>query len=203
MGSAEQRAEKAARRMEAEMNTAIKKPMLISNIINSVYLALLTVVGVGFLVIIRQGEQMAGQMVDQALQADAESYMGGYQLIGNMMGAGAVSLFLLALYILIGITVIYWLLFLGENISGYVIYSRLGKRADGQLGKSPKVTFILKCVLSVLVILPTISLLYTEQWVTGLVILLPQAAVLGLSVMGLRALPHWQAEPAADLDPGF
>ncbi len=185
------------------MNTAIRKPMMISNIINSVYLALLTLVGVSTWSVIQMGEQAVGTMMDQAGQADAESYMGGYQLVGNLMGAGTVSIFLLVLYFVLAVVVIYWVLFLGENISGYVVYSRLKHRTDGSLGKGPKVTFILKCVLSALVMIPAFFLLASEQWQFGLAVMLPQAVVLGLSIVGLRSLPSRRKNTAAEMEPGF
>lgn len=167
----------------------IQKQLLCSQIINTIYLLLFGAMSFGTWKSYQNCESAAQAMLNNAGNANEESFVAGYLVMGDLAGAGALSLFSAALYLGLIISVAYALVFLAENICGYVLYAGFGRKEfSGKIRNGMKVDAIIKCILAVTVILPTCFLLFTDQWFFALAAMLPQIVVLILSVQVVRML---------------
>lgn len=180
------------------MNTAmceskLQKRMIFSNVINSIYLLLFGIMAFGTWKLYQDCEALGQALLDNAGNIDGESFLAGYEVIGNLAGAGTISLFSAGLYLGFIISAAYALVFLAENICGYVVYAKFKQVESGEKMKNAvKVDAVIKCILAMLVIVPACFLLFTDQWLSALVAILPQTAVLVLSIMVIRLLPKRQ-----------
>lgn len=182
--------------MDSTMSkTKLRKRLMISNVINSIYLLLFAVMALGTWKSYQDCERLSQSLMNNTAHVDGESFVAGYEVIGNLAGAGTASLFSAVLYLGFLISVAYALVFLAENISGYVVYAKF-KRAEsgGRIRNAIKVDAIIKCILSLLVIVPACFLLATEQWLVAAAAILLQMVVLYLSVRVIRMLPKRKKE---------
>lgn len=169
-----------------------------ANIINSVYLALLSfailIEGIGICFF----RHSVTSLLDGVQNADAESYMGGYQVIGGLFGAGAASLVLGVLSLVLIVSILYMIMFLTENIIGYRIYGRLKREGlSPMLIKKLRKNAIIKSILALLVTTPGAYAVLSAQWFGILAVMIPQMIVLVLSLNMIFMLwgSHEQTEP--------
>lgn len=174
------------------MNTAIRRNMMISNVINSIYLLFLVVMTVGVVVLIVACEGSAQGMMDQAMNVNGESYIAGYELLGNLAGAGTLSFLVVILYMMLIISAAYTILFLAANISGYIVsYKVKTKGCTPGTVKGVRATSVFKCIVSLLVIVPMGNAMISDSStiVSALIAIVPQAVVLFLSIRTIGMLP--------------
>ncbi len=169
----------------------LRKRITIANVINSIFLAMVCLLEITAGVSVKYCQETITSLVDSAGSADPESYMGGYQVVSGVFGAGAMAIVVGILYLLIGITFLYLVAFVIENIHGYRLVSKLKKEAYSQvLMRKTRRNAIFKLVLALLVILPTIYVAYTIEASGLLLLIIPQAAVLVLAIDIIRILPE-------------
>ncbi len=168
----------------------VRGNITVANVINSVYTALLCLMGILIGIAIKHSQAAIASLMDSAGRADADSYMGGYQLIGGLFGAGAVAVVVGVLYVFLAVSIFYLVMFLVDNIKGYRIGSRLKTEAYSEaLVKKIKRNAIFKCVLACLVLIPGVCFVCSSQWFGMLVLIVPQGIVLVLAVNIIRMLP--------------
>lgn len=166
-----------------------QKQIIIPNIINSIYLLLLC-----FMTFIEWREitvckNSAKMLLENTSNMNRESVVAGYQLIGGIFGTGALSFVVAILYFLLIINLIYILLFLAENISSYIIYTKLKKEeCSNTLVKRIRTNAIIKCILALLVITPMFYFLFSEQWYIAVIVIIPQIVVIILSIKVIKLL---------------
>ena len=182
--------------MDSTMSkTKLQKRLMISNVINSIYLLLFGVMALGTWKLYQDCERLSQSLMNNTGNVSGEGVVAGYEVIGNLVGAGTILLFSAVLYLGFLISVAYALVFLAENIGGYVVYAKAKEvEGGGRTRNAIRVDTIIKCVLAVVVIAPACFLLFTEQWLFGLVLILPQGAVLFLSVTMIRMLSERKKE---------
>lgn len=167
----------------------IQKKLLISQIINSVYLLLFGIMAFGTWNLYQNCESTVQTMLGNAGNADGESFVAGYVVMGNLAGAGTLSFFSAILYIGLMISVVYALVFLAENICGYFVYAGFRRNVENRkIRNGIKADAVIKCILAMVVIVPACFLLFTEQWLFALLAILPQVLVLVLSIQVIRML---------------
>lgn len=176
--------------MEHTMNgKKIKKRITTANIINTIYTVLLCFMEISAGVGIKACHDSMAKLMDGVQNADAESYMGGYQVVGGLFGAGAVTVALGILYLVAIVSAFYLVLFLIENIIGYRIASRLKREEHSMaLVKKVKRNAVFKCVLALLVIIPGIYVMYSMESFAMLIVIIPQAVVMALAINSMRLL---------------
>lgn len=168
---------------------AIQRKLLISQIINSIYLLLFCLMAFGTWRVYQDCESTIQTMLGNVGNANGESFAAGYVVMGNLAGAGTLSFFSAMLYIGLMISVAYALVFLMENICGYFVYAGFRRNEENKkIRNGIKADTVIKCILAVAVILPACFLLFTEQWLFGLIMILPQIVVAILSVWVIRLL---------------
>ncbi len=178
----------------------LKDQLAISNIINTIYLGIFCLIASAAGGSIYYCHTVAQSMLEDARTADGNSYMGGYQFIGGLVGAGSMAIIEAVLGVLLLLCALYIALFLAANIGGYRLSSKFKKQGwNVALVKKVKSNAIVKCIASVLIILPALYFLFSEQWVLGVAMLLPQAAVLGLSIQSIRMMPSKEKQIEADM----
>lgn len=167
----------------------IKKRITTANIINTIYTVLLCLTEIPVGVGIKECHNSMAKLIDGVQNADAESYMGGYQVVGGLFGAGAVAVALGILYLILVVSAFYLVLFLIENIIGYRIVSRL-KREEYSMAlvKKIKRNAVFKCVLALLVIIPGVYVIYSVQSFAMLIVIIPQVVVMALAINSIRLL---------------
>lgn len=172
----------------------VQKRTTIANLINSVFSALWGLGGLAAGVGIHYCQDTISGMIDSVQQADAESYMGGYQLVGGLIGSGAMAIVIGILYLVLLVNLIYFLAFFIENINGYRIVSRLKTESYSySLGKKIRKNAIYKCVHALLVVIPLLCFVYHMQWFGLLVLIIPQGVVIVLAITVIRLLPSMDA----------
>ncbi len=168
----------------------LQKRITIANIINSIFTALLCLMEIPVGVAIKYCQDTIVSLMDGVQNADAESFIGGYQVIGGLFGAGAVTIVVGVLYLILAVIILYLVAFLAENISGYRIASRSKKEAYSEaLVKKIKRNAIFKCVLALLIIIPGAYFVFSAQWYGMLVMIIPQVVVMVLAINIIRMLP--------------
>ncbi len=168
----------------------LRKNITIANIINSIYAALLCLMGIPAGVAIKYSQDAIVSLMNDVQSADPESCVGGYQVIGGLFGAGAVTFIMVILYVMLVVCILYLVAFLAENISGYRIGSRLKREECSEaLVKKIKRNAITKCILALLVIIPGAYLIFSERWFGMLVMVIPQVVVMLLAINMIRMLP--------------
>lgn len=180
----------------------LQKQIIISNIINSVYLLLLC--GIAF--IDRIGISCCHTSVKalmEGVQNAEPDYIGGYAVIGGLLGAGTVAFLAAILYLVLIVCLVYILIFLLENVSGYLVYAKIKTEVySNKLVKGVRRNAIIKCVLALLVIVPMACLFFSEQWFAALAVIIPQVVVLLLSVNTIRMLWGQRAQIEPEMPKG-
>ncbi len=172
--------------------TIFQKQIIISNVINSIYLLLLCFIAFLDWIGIRYCWNSTSALMETVRNADAD-YIGGYAVVGGLFGAGVVTLFEGILCLILIVSIVYILIFLTENIHGYRIYFKLkrGEYSD-KLVKGIRRNAIIKSVLALLVVAPMACLLFSTQHFAILVVIIPQLVVLLLSINAIRMLSNRQ-----------
>ncbi len=167
----------------------IKRRLSIANAINVIYTTFLCLAEIPVAVGIKLSHNQMAKLMDGVQNADAESYMGGYQIVGGLFGAGAMAMALVMLYLILAVSIFYLVLFLIDTIIGYRTQFRL-KREDYSeiLAKKIKKNAVFKCVLALLVMIPVGYFIYSVQSFGMLIVIIPQVVVMALAISILRLL---------------
>lgn len=173
-----------------ENRSKVRKSLTIANSINSIFTALLLILEVSIGVGIKYCQQAVTSLTNSVHSADAESYMGGYQVIGGLFGAGATTIVLGLLYLLLAVSSLYLVAFLTENILGYRLAFLLKTEPYNEvLIKKAKRNAVFKCILALLIIIPESCFVFSAQWLQTLVIIIPQVCVILLALHIIQILP--------------
>lgn len=171
-----------------ETSKRVRRQIIISNVINTIYLVLMCLIAVLVRIGIRYCRNSTSALLDTVQNAEPD-YIGGYAIIGGLLGAGTVTFFQIILYLVLIVILAYSLMFLVENIGGYRIYRKLKREEfSDKLAKSIMRNAALKIVLALLVIAPMLYFVFHAQWLAPLVLAIPQVIVLFLSVNSIRIM---------------
>ena len=177
------------------LKNKLRRPLLIATIINSVYLALFFLMGLAAGLNILVCHSSVGSLLEDVHNAEADSFLGGYTVMGGLLGAGTLALFEAVLYLMLLVCGVFILLFLADGIGGYRLCSRLKQQEFGaKLCKKMKKNAVLKCIAALLILVPLVVLFFDYQWYVGAVFFAPQLAVLLLSAHLLWLLHQTKPE---------
>ncbi len=166
----------------------LQRNIRISNVITGIYALVFCFIaaldGIG----ISLCWSSVGTLMDSVREAEAD-YVGGFAVIGGLLGAGTVTIFGAFLILILIACVVCILIFLTEGIVGYCVYQKLKNEGSGwQHAKGIKADAIVKIVVASLVIAPMAFLLFSAQLLPALSLIGPQVVVLVLSIDTLRML---------------